>query len=80
MKPLVDELFYSVKKLEMDTMRTMFRKYEMQRYLGVIHVLQKIKLPPYLIQRLTHTYNNQSQTRGAGANAQAVTAAPAQIE
>lgn len=80
LKPLVDELFYSVKKLEMDTMRTMFRKYEMQRYLGVIHVLQKIKLPPYLIQRLSNTYNNQGPQRGASANVQAVTAASAQIE
>ena len=42
LKPLVNELFFSVKKLEVDTMRTMFRKYELQRYFGVIIVLQKI--------------------------------------
>ena len=35
-KTLANELFYFVKKLESSSLKTMFRKYELSSYLGVI--------------------------------------------
>ena len=45
MKQLANELFYFVKTLERSSLKTMFRKYELQSYLGVVNVLQKIQMP-----------------------------------
>lgn len=45
MKQLANELFYFVKTLERSSLKTMFRKYELQTYLGVVNVLQKIQMP-----------------------------------
>jgi hypothetical protein len=44
-KQLANELFYFVKTLERSSLKTMFRKYELQSYLGVVSVLQKIQMP-----------------------------------
>lgn len=44
-KHLANELFYFVKTLENSSLKTMFRKYELQSYLGVVNVLQKIQMP-----------------------------------
>lgn len=44
-KHLANELFYFVKTLENSSLKTMFRKYELSSYLGVVNVLQKIQMP-----------------------------------
>lgn len=44
-KQLANELFYFVKRLESSSLKTMFRKYELQSYQGVVNVLQKIQMP-----------------------------------
>lgn len=44
-KPLAKELFYSIKKLEQTSLRTMFKKYELPTYLGVVKVISRI-VPP----------------------------------
>ena len=44
-KPLAKHLFYSVKKLEQSALQTMFRKYELPQYQGVVKILKKIQLP-----------------------------------
>jgi len=41
-KPLAKQLFYSIKKLECSSLKTMFRKYELPQYEGVVRVLSKI--------------------------------------
>lgn len=41
-KPLSKQLFYFIKKLETSSLKTLFRKYELPNYLGVIKVLSKI--------------------------------------
>lgn len=41
-KPLAKQLFYFIKKLEASSLKTMFRKYELSNYLGVIKVISKI--------------------------------------
>ena len=41
-KPLMKELFNGVKLLRKTTTKTMFRKYELQRFLGVIQVVSRI--------------------------------------
>ena len=42
LKPLAKTLFYSIKKLECSSLKTMFRKYELPVYLSVVKVIQKI--------------------------------------
>lgn len=41
-KPLAKQLFYFIKKLEQSSLKTMFRKYELPNYLGVVKVISKI--------------------------------------
>lgn len=41
-KPLAKQLFYFIKKLEQSSLKTMFRKYELPTYLGVVKVISKI--------------------------------------
>ena len=41
-KPLAKQLFYFIKKLEQSSLKTMFRKYELPCYLGVVKVISKI--------------------------------------
>jgi len=41
-KPLAKHLFYFIKKLEISSLKTMFRKYELPVYLGVVKVIAKI--------------------------------------
>ena len=38
-KPLAKQLFYSIKRLEQTSMKTMFKKYELPNYLGVAKVI-----------------------------------------
>ena len=45
LKPLANELFYYIKKLESSSLKTMFRKYENAQYLEVAKVLSKIEMP-----------------------------------
>ena len=42
LKPLAKTLFYSIKKLEHSSLKTMFRKYELPVYHGVVKVINKI--------------------------------------
>lgn len=44
LKPLANELFYHIKKLEGSSLKTMFRKYESKTYLEVIKVISKIEM------------------------------------
>jgi hypothetical protein len=44
-KPLANELFYFIKRLEQTTLKTMFRKYQQKNYLGVVKYLDKIEMP-----------------------------------
>ena len=46
LKPLANELFYHIKKLESSSLKTMFRKYECKCYLEVIKVISKIEMQP----------------------------------
>ena len=55
-KTIANELFYFVKKLESSSLKTMFRKYELPAYLGVVQVLQKIQMP----SSSSNTGQNQS--------------------
>lgn len=41
-KPLAKQLFYFIKKLEQSSLKTMFRKYELPAYHGVVKVISKI--------------------------------------
>lgn len=41
-KPLAKQLFYFIKKLEQSSLKTLFRKYELDVYLGVVKVISKI--------------------------------------
>lgn len=41
-KPLAKHLFYFIKKLEQSSLKTMFRKYELPTYQGVVKVISKI--------------------------------------
>jgi len=41
-KPLAKQLFYFIKKLEASSLKTIFRKYELPVYLGVVKVIAKI--------------------------------------
>merc|ERR1711934_623440 len=45
LKPLTNELYYFIKKLEGSTLKTLFRKYETKQYLEVVKVLDKIEMP-----------------------------------
>ena len=45
LRPLSNELFYHIKKLEGSSLKTMFRKYECKCYLEVIKVISKIEMP-----------------------------------
>jgi hypothetical protein len=45
LKPLANELFYHIKKLESSSLKTMFRKYETKCYLEVVKVISKIEMP-----------------------------------
>lgn len=45
LKPLANELFYFIKKLEGSTLKTIFRKYECKSYLEVVKVIEKIEMP-----------------------------------
>lgn len=47
LKPVANELFYYIKKLESSSLKTMFRKYECKQYLEVIKVLNKIEMPKH---------------------------------
>lgn len=38
-KPLAKQLFFHIKKLEQSSLKTMFRKYELPSYLGVVKIL-----------------------------------------
>jgi len=44
-KPLAKQLFYFVKKLETSSLKTIFRKYELEAYLGVVKVISRIQMP-----------------------------------
>jgi|DEB0MinimDraft_12_1074336.scaffolds.fasta_scaffold09880_2 G2/mitotic-specific cyclin 2 len=44
-KPLAKQLFYFIKKLETSSLKTIFRKYELEAYLGVIRVVSRIQMP-----------------------------------
>ena len=41
-KPLAKQLLHFIKKLEASSLKTMFRKYELPAYLGVVKVISKI--------------------------------------
>ena len=43
LKPIANELFYFIKKLEGSTLKTIFRKYECKCYLEVGKVIDKIE-------------------------------------
>jgi len=45
LKPIANELFYFIKKLEGSTLKTIFRKYECKCYLDVVKVIDKIEMP-----------------------------------
>ena len=45
LKPITNELYYFIKKLEGSTLKTLFRKYETKQYLEVVKVLDKIEMP-----------------------------------
>lgn len=45
LKPLANELFYHIKKLEASSLKTMFRKYETKSYLEVIKLISRIEMP-----------------------------------
>jgi len=42
LKPLAKQLFFFIKKLEQSSLKTMFRKYELPQYSGVVKVISKI--------------------------------------
>ena len=44
-RPLANELFFFIKKLEMSSLKTLFIKYEQRNHLEVVKVIQKIQLP-----------------------------------
>jgi len=44
-RPLANELFFFIKKLEMSSLKTLFIKYEQKNHLEVVKVIQKIQLP-----------------------------------
>jgi hypothetical protein len=44
-KPLANELFFFIKKLESSSLKTMFRKYECKNYLEVVKIIEKIEMP-----------------------------------
>ena len=41
-KPLAKQLFFFIKRLEQSSLKTMFRKYELPCYNGVVKVISKI--------------------------------------
>lgn len=45
LKPLANELFFFIKKLEATSLKTMFRKYQQKQYLEVARYLEKIEMP-----------------------------------
>mmetsp|Transcript_8768 Transcript_8768/g.14880 ORF Transcript_8768/g.14880 Transcript_8768/m.14880 type:complete len:92 (+) Transcript_8768:791-1066(+) len=45
LKPLANELFFFIKRLESTSLKTMFRKYKQMNYLEVVKHLDKIEMP-----------------------------------
>jgi hypothetical protein len=46
LKPIANQLFFFIKKLEQTALKTMFRKYQQKQYSEVVRYLRKIEMPP----------------------------------
>ena len=44
LRPLANELFHHIKRLEQTSLKTLFLKYEQRQYLEAVKVIQKIML------------------------------------